>query len=149
MRTETDKAAEERSIFLRFIQAAGLSVDPKSVSKRLPPEPDILCIDENEGPVAFELVELCDPNLAKSIAKASGAYIRTSDPSVGILEKKFTRTYQTAYPIELLCYVSGRIVTPDSTIIPSIKPWCGARRHPFRRVWLLGKKGVHCVWPAG
>jgi hypothetical protein len=149
MRTETVKGAEELKVFLRFVQASGLAIAPESVSKREPPEPDILCTTEGNGQVAFELVEICDPTLARAIEKASEEYIRTSDPSVRILEKKFTRTYQTKHPIELLCYVAGRVVTPDSTIIPTISPWCTARQHPFRRVWLLGRKGVHRVWHAG
>lgn len=149
MRTESDKGADEVSIFLRFAELAEFPVVVGSVSKRSPPEPDILCEHQGEGPIAFELVELCDAVMARNIATANEEYTRTTDPSVSVLRKKFTRSYQTQHPIELLCYVSGRIVTPDSTIVPAIKPWCATQKHPFRRIWLLGRKGAHHVWSAG
>jgi hypothetical protein len=37
------------------------------VQNRPPPEPDIRCVVAGEGPVAFELVELCNPELAKDL----------------------------------------------------------------------------------
>ena len=39
--------------------------DLATAEKRTPPEPDILCTHRTEGSVAFELVEICDPNLAR------------------------------------------------------------------------------------
>ena len=102
----------------------------------------------SEGAVAFELVELCDPNFAKSIAKASETYLRTSDPSPKIISKKLRRKYKSDAPIELLCYTAGRIITPDNVILPAIKPYLRSWRHTFRRAWLLGRKGVYVVWSA-
>ena len=90
-----------------------MSIDRNSVEKRSPPEPDILCTLQSEGTVAFELVEMCDPQLAKSIATASDGYLRTSDPSANIISKKLRKKYETDAPIELLCYTAGRIVTPE------------------------------------
>lgn len=37
-----------------------MGIAPDSIEKRQPPEPDILCIATEEGPVAFELVEIVD-----------------------------------------------------------------------------------------
>ena len=149
MTSEHVKGEREMTVFLRFLEASKLPIDRNSVEKRFPPEPDIHCRHTSEGSVAFELVELCDPNLAKSIAKASESYLRTSDPSPQIISKKLRRKYKSDAPIELLCYTAGRIITPDSVLLPAIKPYLRSWRHIFRRSWLLGHKGVYVVWNVG
>lgn len=149
MASENIKGEAEVAVFLRFLEASQLPIDPTSVEKRSPPEPDILCTHQSEGKIAFELVEMCDPRLAKSIAEASDGYSRTSDPSANIVSKKLHKTYATDAPIELLCYTGGRIVTPDNVILPTIKPYLRSWRHTFRRAWLLGRKGIYVVWNAG
>jgi len=149
MASEQAKGQTEVATFLRFLELSQLAIDPDSVEKRSPPEPDILCTHQSEGQIAFELVEMCDPLLAKSIAEASDRYLRTSDPSPRIISKKLRRKYQTDAPIELLCYTAGRIVTPDNVILPAIKPYLRSWRNVFRRAWLLGRKGVYVVWNAG
>lgn len=64
--TDRDRhGSRERKIFLRFATVCGLAVQPDSIEKRKPPEPDILCKIEEEGSVAFEMVELIDPGLAQ------------------------------------------------------------------------------------
>jgi hypothetical protein len=147
MSSEQTKGAYEVEVFRRFIEAAKLPIAPSSVEKREPPEPDIRCLHSTDGPIAFELVELCDPNLAKAIATLSTEYIRTSDPSARIVSKKLRLSYDTNLPIELLCYTDGRIITPDDVIIPTITPYLGSWSHVFRRAWLLGHKGkVHELW---
>jgi hypothetical protein len=147
MRSEQAKGAHEVEVFRRFIVAANLPIDAGSVEKRNPPEPDIRCNDAVGGHLAFELVELCDPTLAKAIATLSSEYIRTSDPSARIVSKKLRRNYETTLPIELLCYTDGRIITPDDVIIPTVTPYLASWRHIFRRAWLFGHKGkVHELW---
>jgi hypothetical protein len=149
MASELAKGETEVAVFLRFLEASRLPIDRTSVEKRSPPEPDILCTHQSEGAVAFELVEMCDPRLASSIAKASDGYLRTSDPSPNIISKKLRKKYETAVPIELLCYTAGRIITPDKLIVSTIKPYLRMWRHTFSRAWLLGRKGVYVVWDAG
>jgi len=146
MASEHEKGKRELAVFHHFLLASHLPIDQCSVKKYSPPHPDILCRHLTEGEVAFELVELCDPNLAKSIATASEGYLRTSDPSPKILSKKLRRKYNSTAPVELLCYTAGRIITPDDVILPTIKPYLSSWRHVFRRVWLLGSKGVYIVW---
>jgi hypothetical protein len=51
---------KELAVFSDFALASGLRVVEGSVEKRPPPEPDVLCEIEAEGPVAFELLELVD-----------------------------------------------------------------------------------------
>jgi len=149
MRSEQSKGTNEVAVFGRFLALSKLPIDPISVEKRLPPEPDILCRHLSDGPLAFELVEMCDPRLAKAIATASEDYLRTSDPTGDIVGKKLRRKYRTPFPIELLCYTAGRIVTPDSLIVPKARLYLRSWRRVFRRVWLLGRKGVYVIWNAG
>lgn len=149
MASELAKGEAEVAVFLHFLEASRLPIDRTSVEKRSPPEPDILCTHQSEGAVAFELVEMCDPRLARSIANASDGYLRTSDPSPNIISKKLRKKYETAVPIELLCYTAGRIITPDNVILSTIKPYLRTWRHTFSRAWLLGRKGVYVVWDAG
>jgi hypothetical protein len=64
--TDRDRhGSRECKIFMRFAEVCGLAVQPDSTVKRQPPEPDILCKIEGEGFVAFEMVELIDPDLAQ------------------------------------------------------------------------------------
>lgn len=149
MASEHVKGETEVAVFMRFLEVSQLSIDRNSVEKRSPPEPDILCTHQSEGAVAFELVEMCDPRLAQSIAETNEGYLRTSDPSANIISKKLQKKYETDAPIELLCYTAGRIITPDNVILPTIEPHLRALRHTFRRVWLLGRKGIYVVWDAG
>jgi hypothetical protein len=146
MQCEQAKGADEIKAFLRFLAAVDLPIAASSIEKRDPPEPDLRCVHATDGPIAFELVELCDPNLAKAIAVRSEAYIRTSDPSARIISNKLRRKYTTNLPIELLCYTNGRIITPDNVIIPTVAPYLRSWRHIFRRAWLLGRKGVYELW---
>lgn len=146
MTSEREKGEREVAVFERFVAISLLPIDPNSIEKCAPPHPDILCRHTTEGDVAFELVELCDPNLAKSIATASEGYLRTSDPSSAIISKKLSRKYNSAAPVELLCYTAGRIITPDNVILPTLKPYLHSWRHVFRRAWLLGHKNVYIIW---
>jgi hypothetical protein len=58
-------SCRELKIFSTFAKACGLPIQPNSIEKRQPPEPDILCMIEGEGPVAFEMVEIIDEDLAR------------------------------------------------------------------------------------
>jgi hypothetical protein len=60
MRSEHAKGAEEIKVFLRFVQAVDFPIAATSIEKRDPPEPDLRCIHAIDGPITFELVELCD-----------------------------------------------------------------------------------------
>ena len=151
MSSEAQKSEIELRVFAGFVKISGLPIDLASVEKRLPPEPDLLCVHATEGAVAFELVELCDPNLARALAaprpNADGVeYIRTSDPSWTIVLKKLRKTYQTERPVELLCYTDGRIITPPDVIRPTLEPLLGSFRHTFARAWLMAEGEVYSLW---
>ena len=58
------KARLERAIFRQFSGAGRLRIDASSIESREPPEPDIYCTVDGK-PLAFELVQVVDPNLAR------------------------------------------------------------------------------------
>lgn len=148
MTSEASKGAEvEIPVFREFIYYGSLALDPDSVQKREPPEPDLLCRTTNGEVVAFELVEICDSNLAKN--KKDGAYIRTSDPSFDIVKSKLSKRYITDAPIELLCYTNGRVVSPDSFIAERVIPLISETVFQYRRIWLFGQRGVMLIWERG
>ena len=151
MRTELEKGEVEIAVFGEFARQRDLLVEDSTVKKLQPPNPDLSCEILGEGTVAFELVEICDASMARLSSRgveANGVYLRTSDPTRAVVEKKLRKQYQTALPVELLCY-SGQVVSPDSTIIAEIQALLTQWPSPFqfRRVWLLGRKGVYQVWP--
>jgi hypothetical protein len=151
MNAKAEKAERERRVFQDFIQKSGLPISPESVESRECPEPDILCVHESEGRIAFELVEICDPHIAKTLSalgKTGGVgFIRGTDTTSEQLQKKFTKPYKSEYPIELLCYQAGRTISPDAVIRDAIRQVISSMNNgKFRRIWLLGDK-CDLVWP--
>ena len=65
MNAEEEKATRERLVFRTFLKESGLQISPKSIESRKLPEPDILCVHENDGTLAFELVEICAEDIAE------------------------------------------------------------------------------------
>jgi len=150
MSAEVKKAAREARVFQAFIDMARLPISPQSVESRRPPEPDILCCHRDEGRVAFELVEICDPAIAcktRGMTWSGVEYIRGSDPTRRILEDKVNKRYEAKYPIELLCYTAGSVVSPDAQILEGIRQAIVANTGQFRRIWLFADK-CHLVWTA-
>lgn len=151
MRSEATKGFEEAEVMRRFIERAQLPVDPATIEKRVPPEPDLICVHAIEGSIAFELVNLCDPELAKVVAAGANARtdaFSTSDPSTRIVKNKLTKKYVSAQPIDLLIYADGPLITPDDVIIPTIRPILDSAVSPFRKVWFMGEKCTCLLWQA-
>ena len=149
--SEATKGLEEVEAFRLFIARSQAPIDPLSVEKRNPPEPDLLCTHATDGFVAFELAILCYREIAKVIAagpKARTDAFSTSDPSAEIVRKKLKKTYTTSHPIELLVYSDGRLITPDDVIIPTITPILESREGPFRRAWFMGENTTCLIWEA-
>lgn len=149
----TGKQLNEQQAFIRFMERRGARKEWFTVESRPEPEPDLLCIHSVDGPVAFEIVSLTDPLIAKRQAAGSKAFqdaFSTLDPSERIIRKKLHRIYETAaIRIELLVYTDGQLVTPDDVIIPTILPWFDAIDHQFNRVWFMGEFETRCLWCAG
>jgi hypothetical protein len=143
MNTAAEKKQErERHVFQKFIRTSKLPIFPESVESRLHPEPDILCLDAEEGHIAFELTEICAEELARKLSaidKEEFGLVRSQDPSWSVLRKKLRKSYQTSHPVELLCYV-GRALSADSQIRATIQPLIDMNNGQFRRIWLWGDK---------
>jgi hypothetical protein len=150
MNVEEEKAMRERLVFRTFLKVSGLQISPESIESRKPPEPDILCVHESDGKLAFELVGICAEDLARKVSAARRGeefgFVRSSDPSGDVLRKKLEKNYHTAYPVELLCYVD-RSLSADSQILATIRPMIDMNNGQFRRIWLLGDE-CHLVWPS-
>ena len=148
---ESKKAEQERKLFSLFAKENGWPHRLELIESRSPPEPDIL-YQTTTGEVAFELAEICDSDLAawgaRSIAQGGGsAVIWTNDPTDSIVRNKFNKRYESQFPIELLCYVNGRTVSPDDMICYGIKDeMAKADRILFRRIWLFGEKNIYTVF---
>jgi hypothetical protein len=149
MNAEAEKSQREKCVFRAFINKSGLEIDPDSFESRRPPEPDILCRHNRDGKLAFELVEICNEDLARKIStigKEDFGFVRSSDPSANAIRKKLKKDYHTEYPVDLLCYTSGRVISPDAVIIEAIRSVIDMNSRQFCRIWLLGDQ-CHLVWP--
>lgn len=135
------KQVQEQAIFKVFLKHRNISSALVSIESRSSPEPDILYKNELET-IAFELVELCSPELAKNINDNLGseeqAFIRVKDPSISTLKKKLSKKYNTIHSVELLIYTNGRAVTPGSLIIENLRPIIEVKEISFSKIWLLG-----------
>ena len=78
MNPEEIKAAAERDVFFAFVNLSNLPIDLESVESRKPPEPDIFCRYSDGTRLTFELVSLCDPDLAELFNK------RDQEPEVAM-----------------------------------------------------------------
>lgn len=121
MGTERQKAEVELAVFREFVSKAGISINPESISKPgTQSDPDIFCTLSSGEQVAYELVEICSPDIAATLSKIKCGGVAgsaTSDPTEKILRQKLHKTYRTKLPIELLCYTNGRTVSLDDLIL--------------------------------
>jgi hypothetical protein len=152
MGAPNSKQQSEQAAFSRFTERLGTQSDWINVSNRQPPEPDLLCVHIEHGPIAFELVSLTDPAIAEiqaAGAKALQSAFSTSDPSERIIKDKLHKEYVTdGHHIELLIFTEGQLITPDDVIIPTILPWFDAIPHPFKRAWFMGEFRTFFLWEA-
>ena len=147
------KSDRELRVFREFSRRSSLAIDPSSIVSRVPPEPDILCDVQGEGPVAFELKEICDEDLAETmsaLSRRSGmseteepAYVRLGGPGPSILARAKAKRYETCYPIELVFYDAGRVVL-FSDAAQRIRDCFSDGCHQFGRVWYMGRPDETC-----
>ena len=119
---EVLKAERERTHFARFASAERPDIDLESIESCRPPAPDIACSTSTGERLAFELVELCPPEIAKAVGddlKAGGgvSVVWPADPTERVLLKKLRNNYACDVPIDLLCYADGLLVTPDDVAL--------------------------------
>lgn len=143
------KATYELKCFEVFLTALGIDGGKNRSEVREPPEPDVL-FHGKDGDVGFELVELCDSGMAqlnKQLPKTGGAkLIHPNAPTAEIIKTKLLKNYTTSHPIELLCYKTNRIFSPDDTICQELKEVIASIDHvKFRRIWFCGES-LHLIY---
>ena len=148
------KAAGERKIFQCFLLDLGWS--PGEISSEDPPAPDILYKPLDGVPVAFELAEIADEQLASLISKLKSGEIHSDrseafnfgNPMPCIIKKKFHKKYQSSYPVNLLLYTNGRYVPPDDIAIELARTWIKTNDvdPPFVSVWFMGEGPPKQIW---
>jgi hypothetical protein len=143
-----DKAAHEFEVFKEFVAKSRLPIDAATIESREPDEPDIRCLHDADGPIAFELVQLTSPEIAKNVGDqikrgAEPELIWSGDPTEEAIRGKIAKKYVTDCPIELLCYTRWTVSTDDQ-ILEMIERITSDQGGPFRRIWLLGEE-VCCV----
>lgn len=154
MADRQEQAALERKVFTEFTERSGLRIVTESVTKRDPPEPDILCAIEGRGRVAFELSALRDQRSAKIISYLAkedepehSRYWRLDSREAirHVCRKKRNLNYRTPHPIELVLYAVGPLA-PADFVIPYIQSAFqhGACLGPFQRVWFMGRPNERC-----
>ena len=152
MRNEQDKARVEKGVFREFAKRAGLRLVPQSIRKGDPDqgEPDILCEAEGEGPLAFELMELCAPDLARAMTAAEktgrGVFTWVGHNLESEIPKKRDKIYRVDCPLELLLYTNGRAPLPDEVLRAKAEAVVPTLQRKFRRVWLLGSESLELLF---
>lgn len=145
------KARRERTIFARFVCEARPDIDLATVQSCRPPAPDISCSTASGERLAFELAELCPPEVAKAVGddlKAGGGatFVWAADPTRRVLLKKLHSSYACDVPVHLLCYADGLLITPDDDVLAELRTVVDAEGFgPFRSIWFHGEDGVYCV----
>jgi hypothetical protein len=150
MRSEQDKEKYERQVFDEFITKSGLPIDNMTIYKPAgESEPDFYCRMDNKD-AAFELVEICDFDIARDISYLIKNNSNSIDvmlginPSFKILQNKCAKNYKTSFPIYLLCYTYGKTLVTDDEIIESIIKYLSEHNSSFKNIWLLGEKNIWC-----
>ena len=104
MRDDEKKAAREMRVFEDFINRSGLPIDRQSIKKCDPPEPDLLCKVSGEY-VAFELAEVCSPEIPREISSVlqtggESKFIWSGNPVSEIARKKIKNLKTTGLTIQ-------------------------------------------------
>ena len=148
------KADREDALFRDFAIRSSLPIELRTIQKRHPPEPDILCNVGDSGYIAFELAEICDETTAQTCSyllktgDQTPQFTRQGDPVREILKKKLSKQYRTGYPVELILYTDGFISLPPNVLIPEIQSWYDAfdlpNPSPFQKIWFMGMRNETC-----
>jgi hypothetical protein len=114
------KKEDERRVFCRFMKAAGLSINPRSIRSPQEPRPDISCRLDGQ-PYYFEVTRMTHRNIANARGHHLDQLAHTgSAPPLGAdiyndrtalkqtIERKARKKYKTSgRPLALLIYLDG------------------------------------------
>ncbi len=153
MGTEANKIPAERAALLRFLDAAQLPIDRKTIVKQLEQKmPDFACRTLDGEEVAIEVTEMCDGTLPRLQVRAEQGYeqFAYADPNSAepIVRAKMHKSYATPMPVSLLCYWADRTVSTDEEILDVIRRTVYSSTVPYERVWYHGQDDLHLVYDA-
>ena len=118
---QQSKFDAKRTVFKQFAEKMSWPITDDLIENRPEPEPDIL-YKGFESPVAFELSEICAPEVADAISKAcrpenNGVWFTaTTDPTEYVLRKKVEAPHESLHPMDLLLYWNSRTASPDHLV---------------------------------
>lgn len=141
------KASLERKQFSYFLNVLQLVHVPSDIESRSKPEPDI-CFQNR---IVFELTEICPSEVAHTnskLLKAGGGVkiVYPTESAARQLNEKLNKSYQSALPIELLCFRTSRTLWPDDHIVHQMRQELSVHQNiQFRRIWYLGE-GIEVLY---
>jgi hypothetical protein len=149
--SDDEKNRNERAALERFLDATKLAIERSSIRKLTGnSQPDFQCHDTAGHEQAFEVTEICAEEVAELVARPEIGSVWTADPTERIVRSKMHKRYETALPIDLVCYWGARTVSTDDMILPTIQNVVNSvSEHPFRHIWYHGEVGVHLVASVG
>jgi len=146
----------ESVAFASFAGSTLLLPDPFDHSNEDPPRPDI-CTEIRGGKYYFELGEITDENLAKSISDpirartVSGCALSQIDPLGKMLDQKCRKRYETSgAPVDLLLYYWRQ-----SPYEPVIEDYISENRTEidrafknsgFQNIWIYDMESERVLW---
>jgi hypothetical protein len=118
---KTEQEEGERAVFEAFAAVCPLAINVASVKSRRPPEPDILCEVQGEGPVAFELGEVINEALERATSErvAARRHFRTVYAALPAEDRARIEARIGGVPALFVGFVSG---TPPSRWRRAVQP---------------------------
>ena len=147
----------ERKIFTEFAEAAGLKVDPRSVTSGMPPQPDIRFTVGGVERWA-ELVEITDQDLARDhmaslkTGEITGGAFSQRVPLERSIKSKAAKTYATnGARLDLLAYYDKQYpaVSVEPDLIPQAMGQSAAdmvAAGVWSRVWVYDGWNRRVLW---
>lgn len=150
------KQTTESIAFVSFADAMGIIADPFDHSNEDHPRPDIL-LSRNGSDYFFELGELTDENLAKTISHSlktkvvSGCAVSQVDPLKKMLDQKCRKNYETNDALVDLLLYYWRLHPYE----PAVEDYLTENRlevkrqflgSNFRTIWIYDMNSKRVLW---
>ena len=152
MGADANKTPVEKAALLRFLDAAQIPIDRKTIVKPSGEKmPDFVGRTLNGQYAAFEVTEICDgslPRLQDQAARCKQQFaFANPDAAEEIVRNKMHKSYSTQIPVSLVCYWADRIVSTDEEILEGIRRAVySVSKIPFERVWHHGRESLYLVY---
>ncbi|MFH0732872.1 MAG: hypothetical protein V2A72_08165 [Candidatus Omnitrophota bacterium] len=145
------QAKDEKDIFRKFIKNCPYPIQENSIEAKPTPEPDVSCKFRDGTLAYFELTELVDNSVAKSIYGGSfeGGFF-TDDFLFENISNKFKKNYSQT--CDLIAYYDVQPIIVEKNYLSILQDFIkvNIKNSPFRRVWIYSvhQEKVIFVYPA-